>query len=134
MSKGQFWRGYRRPVLRDGVFWFAILAGIAGMAVQAPLADWKGETLDWVVLAAEVVLTFAASFIIIGVLAATIRGFGEGWRTADVARRREAEGRTTGQPAPESVVATPAPAPVAPKPTSTRDADRPAAAVSAEAG
>ena len=133
MEKGQFWRGYRRPVLRDGVFWFAVLVGVAGIAVQSPLADWKGQTVDWVILGAEIVLTFAAAFIIVGVLAATFRGFGEGWKAADqVARRRPApDPRPAAAPTPEPEAAGPA-APQA-APTGTAPAsDRPAAAVSLE--
>jgi hypothetical protein len=81
--KGRIWRGYRRPVLRDGVFWFAGLVAVAGIVVQAPLAGWKGGTVDWIVLVLEVGLTIAAAYIVVGVLAATVRGVGEGWRTAE---------------------------------------------------
>ena len=81
----RIWRGYRRPVLRDGVFWFAGLVAIAGIVVQSPLADWKGGTVDWIVLVVEVGLTIIGAYILVGVLAATIRGVGEGWRTAEVA-------------------------------------------------
>jgi len=130
MEKGQFWRGYRRPVLRDGVFWFAMLIGVAGLAVQSPLADWKGQTIDWVVLVASVVLTFAASFIIIGVLAATIRGFGEGWKEADKAPTPKAT-----PPATATTRAAESSSPRAeptPKPTATPATDRPAIGVSME--
>jgi hypothetical protein len=82
-AKGKIWKGYRRPIHRDGAFWFAILIFVSGMALQSPLQGWKGGTTDWLVLALEFVVTFVGAFILVGVLAAIGRGFGEGWRSAD---------------------------------------------------
>jgi hypothetical protein len=82
-AKGKIWKGYRRPIHRDGAFWFAILMFVTGMALQSPLQGWKGGATDWLVLALELVVTFVGAFILVGVLAATGRGFGEGWRSAD---------------------------------------------------
>jgi hypothetical protein len=111
-AKGTIWRGYRRPIHRDGVFWFAILIGAIGMAVQSPFEGWKGATADWLILALEIVVTFIGAFILVGVLAATVRGFGEGWRSAERAARS--------RPAPE------------PKAAPTPAGDRPAIGVSME--
>lgn len=82
-AKGKIWKGYRRPIHRDGAFWFAILMFVTGMAVQSPLEGWKGGATDWLVLALELVVTLVGAFILVGVLAATVRGFGEGWRSAE---------------------------------------------------
>ncbi len=82
-AKGKIWKGYRRPIHRDGAFWFAILMFVTGMAVQSPLEGWKGGTTDWLVLALDLVVTLVGAFILVGVLAATGRGFGEGWRSAE---------------------------------------------------
>ena len=123
----RIWRGYRRPVLRDGVFWFAGLVAIAGIVVQSPLADWKGGTVDWIVLVVEVGLTIIGAYILVGVLAATIRGVGEGWRTAEVAAAASPKSSSPKSSSPDS--ATPGAAPKAPTGTAS---DRPPVGVALE--
>jgi hypothetical protein len=87
--KGTLWRGYRRPVLRDGVFWFAVLVGLCGTAMQSPLSGFEGTTGAWVILMLQFGLTTIAALVLVGVIAATFRGFGDGWRVAGAAQRAE---------------------------------------------
>ena len=82
-EKGPLWRGYRRPVWRDGVFWLAFCTSIAGLLVQNAFGNFEATTSGWLILGLEVVITFAIVFALIGVLAGTLRGFGEGWRQAE---------------------------------------------------
>jgi hypothetical protein len=132
--KGMIWRGYRRPVLRDGVFWFAGLVAVAGIVVQAPLAGWKGGTVDWIVLVLEVGLTIIGAYILVGVLAATVRGVGEGWRTAEEAATA-ATATTPPTTSKQPPTATPGTDPAAtpkPKAKAAPAADRPAVGVAME--
>jgi len=76
------WHGYRRPILRDGVLWLAVLTTVAALAAQNAWADLN-TPLAWVLFVADVVLTILIVFALIGVLAGTVRGFGEGWRSAE---------------------------------------------------
>src|SRR5690242_17543572 len=84
-EKGLLWRGYRRPVWRDGVFWLAVGTSIAGLLVQNAFGNFEATTSGWLILGLEVVITFVIVFALIGVLAGTVRGFGEGWRQAEQA-------------------------------------------------
>ncbi len=84
-DKSPLWHGYRRPVWRDGVFWLAVCTSIAGLLVQDAFGHFEATTSGWVILGVEVVFTFAVVFALIGVLASTLRGFGEGWRQAEKA-------------------------------------------------
>jgi len=95
-EKGPLWHGYRRPVWRDGVFWLALGTSIAGLLVQNAFGDFHGTGADWAILGLEVLITFGIVFALIGVLAGTLRGFGEGWRQAEnTAAPREAVNRPT---------------------------------------
>jgi len=84
-GKGPLWHGYRRPVWRDKVFWLAFGTSIAGLLVQNAFGNFEATGRGWAILGLEVVITFAISFALIGVLAGTFRGFGEGWRQAEQA-------------------------------------------------
>lgn len=84
-KKGPLWHGYRRPVWRDGVFWLAFGAAIVGLIVQNAFAKFEATTSGWVILGIEVAFTFLIAFALIGVVAGTLRGFGEGWRQAEKA-------------------------------------------------
>ncbi len=80
-KKGQLWRGYRRPILRDGAFWLAALVTVVALAAQNAWSGVDGGA-QWALLIADVVVTTLITFALIGVLAGTLRGFGEGWRSA----------------------------------------------------
>ncbi len=116
-DKGPLWRGYRRPVWRDGVFWLAVAASIAGLLMQNAVGNFEATSRGWVILALEIVITFGVVFALVGVLAGTLRGFGEGWRQADEAappRRPATSATPEPEPAPEPVRArepTPEPEP-----------------------
>ena len=81
-KKGELWHGYRRPILRDGVFWVAAVTTVIALAAQNAWADLN-TTLAWVLFGADLFLTIVIVFALIGVLAGTLRGFGEGWRSAE---------------------------------------------------
>ncbi|MEI7593447.1 MAG: hypothetical protein WCK41_09535 [Actinomycetes bacterium] len=82
-TKATLWRGYRRPILRDGVLWFAVLLGVCGTMIQSPFSGWTGSVNDWLILLLQFTVTLCAALILVGVIAATVRGFGQGWRTAE---------------------------------------------------
>jgi hypothetical protein len=73
------WRGFRRPVRRDRAFWFAIGLSVAVIGLEIGIAAAAGA-LNWVALALFGALLVIAVFTVVGVVAGTIRGFGEGWR------------------------------------------------------
>ena len=107
-TKGQLWHGYRRPIVRDGAFWLALVLTVVALAAQNA---WSGldDGLAWGLFAADVVVTALITFALLGVLAGTVRGFGEGWRSGE---------RVIGR-------ATPAPTPGPTKPDPVPDTERP---------
>src|SRR4051812_12483128 len=124
-EKGPLWRGYRRPVWRDGVFWLAVATSIAGLLVQNAFGNFEATTSGWLIFGLEVVITFVIVFALIGVLAGTPRGFGEGWRQAE----RAADPRPAATPTRPAATPTPAPAPApAPEPAVDEPLAEPAAA------
>ena len=103
-KKGQLWHGYRRPILRDGAFWVAALVTVVALAAQNA---WSGvdSGARWALLGADVIVTALISFALVGVLAGTVRGFGEGWRSAgrpDATPVAEAKPRPKVDPVPEA--------------------------------
>ena len=134
-KKGELWHGYRRPILRDGVFW---LAGVITVVALAAQNAWSGlgSTTSWVLFVADVIVTVLITFALIGVLAGTMRGFGEGWRSAQPpdGSTRPATGDSPTAPAAEPTAASaPGPAPrPKPKADPVPDADRPVIGVELE--
>ncbi|MGZ4682262.1 MAG: hypothetical protein ACXWCM_18470 [Acidimicrobiales bacterium] len=139
-QKGPLWHGYRRPVWRDGVFWLACGASIAGLVVQNAIGNFESTGRGWAILALEVVITFGVMLALVGVLAGTLRGFGEGWRQAE--KSAPPRGATAGPSATEPSRPVTEPEPVAraaavdPEPDPVRPvpdpADRPKAGVEIE--
>jgi len=112
-------------VWRDGVFWFALLIGLCGTAIQSPLSGWEGTTSNWARLVLQFGLTTILALVLVGVIAATFRGFGDGWRVAGAAQKRPAEKAEKAEPSAERTG--PAESNVA-----TTDPDRPAVGVNME--
>lgn len=118
-NKGELWHGYRRPILRDGAFWLAAVITFVALAAQNVFSGGHRDTTRWVLLGVAVAVTIVITFAVVGVLAGTVRGFGEGWRAAELPR-----------PKPK---AEPAPGPGAtPAPDPRDEADRPVIGVEIE--
>ncbi len=87
---GELRRGYRHPIRKDRVLWFAL--GLTAVFVVIELALASPSTpLGWLAFG---LLAAALAFLVItltGIFAGTIRGFVDGWR----ARDREVEEATT---------------------------------------
>jgi hypothetical protein len=133
-AKGQLWRGYRRPVWRDSVFWFAILVGVCGTALQSPLSGFEGTTNDWVFALLQFSLTTLVALVLVGVLSATIRGFGEGWRVTGNASKnvaRTSASTSDAEPKPAAKAAREPEPEREPEPTPV-EADRPAIGIKME--
>jgi hypothetical protein len=96
--RDELWHGYRRPVWRDRVFWFAVLVAAAGVVVQEPFRGFEASPGRWALLGVQVVVTLGVVLALVGVLAGTARGFGEGWRSAAAAVRTP-ERASTREPA-----------------------------------
>jgi len=86
---GELRRGYRHPIRKDRVLWFAL--GLTAILVVVEFALASPSTpLGWLAFG---LLAAALAFLVItltGIFAGTIRGFVDGWR----ARDREVEGAT----------------------------------------
>ena len=117
-NKGQLWHGYRRPILRDGAFWLAVIIAVVALAAQNAFSG-VDSTTAWVLLGADVLLTVVVTFALVAVLAGTARGFGEGWRSAEPLRPKP-------KPAADPDAA------VAPAPDPLAEADRPVIGVEIE--
>ncbi len=111
--EGELWRGFRRPIRRDRVFWLAVILSVVAIGLEIGIAA-AADALNWGALALFGVLLFIAVFTVVGVVAGTIRGFGEGWRGGR--RRRSAQPTPTGTASAGSA----RPDPAGPDPTTTR--------------
>ncbi len=131
-EKGQLWHGYRRPILRDGAFWLSAVITLVALAAQNAWSG-VGSAPAWILLVADVLVTAMITFALVGVLAGTARGFGEGWRAAE---SPTSQPRQPPAPAPAPSTTTsaekPAPAAARPKADPTPDADRPVIGVELE--
>jgi len=78
-SSTRLWRGFRRPVGKDKVFWIAI--GLSGLAVAAETALSAAVVdVNPIASAAVAVLVVVVVMSVVGAIAGAVRGFRQGWR------------------------------------------------------
>jgi hypothetical protein len=83
------WRGFLRPVWRDPVFWFAVVASAALVAAQVPWLGWRpDDPWWWARFALQGGVTVLIVFSVIGTGAGIARGWERGLAEAEQRHRR----------------------------------------------
>jgi hypothetical protein len=79
-SRGGLWRGFRRPLRRDRVFWIAIALCLLAVATETAMTESIADVSP-IALAVVALLVVIVVFSVVGAVAGSIRGFKEGFRT-----------------------------------------------------
>jgi len=99
------WRGFRRPVRKDKVFWVAIGLCLVAVAAETALSAAVVD-VNPIASVAVALLVAVVVFSVVGAIAGSIRGFHEGFRR-DASERDASEAGAA--PRPESPPADTAP-------------------------
>jgi len=84
----RFWRGFRRPVVRDRAFWAAVVLSIVAVLVEGGLATAAGIG-NWIAVALVALFVVIAVFSIVGAIAGSYRGLRAGLREGPTTRKPE---------------------------------------------